>query len=274
MASDYRRLEETQQSFRAGDGERSRRAHDELPVVDRSWGQHEEPTLSTGRLLKPAVFGGLDGISTIFALIAGSEGAQLDASHLLAVGAGTLVAGAFGMGLGEYVSSVAEDEVAERERMREAWEVENYPEGEVREMMDIYTSKGVSKADAELVARTLAKYKQFWIEHMLLTEIGIIPPDPTESHVVSGLAMFVAFLMFGAIPLLSYSLIVYHIHSASPFLVTVFTSLSTLFTLGVTKSHILSQGKIKGGMLMTLQGSLCAAAAYWLGDVVQAFLLR
>ena len=265
--TEYRRFEETRKSFRARDGERSKLAHD-LPVDD-----HVEPTLTSGRYLKPAVFGGLDGISTIFALIAGSVGAHLSATNLLAVGTGTLLAGAVGLGLGEYVSSLAENEVAENERLREAWEVDNHPDGEIREMVDIYVGKGVDLGDAELVARTLSKYKEFWVEHMLLTEIGIIPPDPDENVFFSGFVMFLAFLLFGAIPLISYSIIVYHIQFLDPFLVTVFTSLATLFGLGATKSHVLGQSRVKGGLFMTLQGSLCAATSYWLGDLVQTLLL-
>ena len=278
MTSDteYRRFEETRKSFLTRDGERSRLAHDRDRDRDReglSLQVHEEPTLSSGRYLKPGVFGGLDGISTIFALIAGSVGAQLSASALLAVGAGTLLAGAVGMGLGEYVSSLAEKEVAESERARECWEVENYPEGEIREMVDIYISKGVDRVDAELVARTLAKYKGFWVEHMLLTEIGIIPPDPDENVFFSGLVMFASFLIFGSIPLIAYSVIVYHVSNVDPFLVTVLSSLATLFGLGALKSHVLGQGRVKGGGLMVFQGSVCAATAYWLGNAVQTLLL-
>lgn len=78
---------------------------------------HNEPTASGNRYVKPMVFGGLDGISnstsiggnihpvtvsgTMFALIAGSVGAQLTLAHMVAVGVGNLVAGAFGMGFGE-----------------------------------------------------------------------------------------------------------------------------------------------------------------------------
>lgn len=266
--AEYRRIQETQSSWRERDGERSRVAHDVLPI-----GSHVEPTLTSGRYLKPAVFGGLDGISTIFALIAGSVGAQVSTTSLLAVGTGTLLAGAVGMGLGEYVSSIAENEVAESERQRESWEVENYPEGEIREMVEIYVNKGVDYADAELVARTLSKYKAFWVEHMLLTEIGIIPPDPDENVFISGFVMFISFLFFGAIPLVAYSLIIYHIQTLSPFLVTVITSLATLFALGATKSHVLGQSRVRGGLFMTIQGTLCAATAYWLGDFVQTLLL-
>lgn len=42
------------------------------------------------------------------------------------------------MGVGEFLSSKAENEWILSEREREKWEVQNYPEGEVQEMIDIY----------------------------------------------------------------------------------------------------------------------------------------
>ena len=59
------------------------------------------------------------------------------------------------------------------ERARERWEVCNYPEGEIIEMTMIYISEGFNPQDAKLVATTLARYPEFWIEHMLVHEIGL-----------------------------------------------------------------------------------------------------
>ena len=263
----YQRLDATRDAFRAQDGLRSALVHDTTSAV------HAEPTLQGGRFLKPLVFGGLDGISTIFSLIAGSTGAQLSLPHMLAIGAGNLIAGAFGMGFGEYVSSTADAEVARREQAREKWEVENYPEGEVNEMIQIYLSKGISREDAVSVAMTLSKYTDFWVEHMMLTEIGIIPADPSESHALSGIIMFLSFAFFGAIPLAAYAAIELLHFTAPPFIACAVVSLMTLFSLGALKSHVLSQDRVMGGLMMTLQGSLCAASAYWLGDLIQNILV-
>ena len=65
---------------------------------------------------------------------------------------------------------------------RERWEVENFPEGEIQEMLHIYTSYGISEDDAKKVAETLAKYPDFWVDHMLLHEIGILPTHMKLLH--------------------------------------------------------------------------------------------
>jgi len=263
----YQRLDDTRDAYQAGDSLRSALVHDATSAA------HVEPTLSGGRFLKPIVFGGLDGISTIFSLIAGSLGAQLSLSHMLAVGAGNLIAGAFGMGFGEYVSSTADAEVARREQAREKWEVENYPQGEINEMIEIYCSKGIASGDATVVANILSKYPDFWVEHMMLTEIGMIPPDPSESHALSGVIMFASFAFFGAVPLVSYAVIDMLETRVQPFLACAGVSLATLFVLGAMKAHVISQPRLMGGAVMALQGSLCASSAYWLGDLIQNSLV-
>ena len=75
------------------------------------------------------------------------------------MGFSSLVADALSMGVGDALSSKAEAEVAVRERQREEWEMDNYLEGEISEMIDIYRNKGMSADDAEMMVRTLAKYK-------------------------------------------------------------------------------------------------------------------
>ena len=260
------RKKEAVNAFQAGDIERSMSAH-LLPAVPLV---HEEPTLSQGRYAKPFVFGALDGLATLFALVAGSVGADLAASSLLAVGVGNLIAGALGMGIGEYVSSKADRDVALREEAREKWEVENNAEGEIYEMIQIYESKGLSRHDASLVATTLSKYPKFWIEHMMLTEIGMLPADENDSPALGGLVMFVSFVMFGSVPLLSYYLLA--IDGVRPFTVAAVSSMVTLFVLGAFKSRFVSKPALSGGLTMVVQGGLCAFSAYCLGDIINSWI--
>lgn len=189
---------------------------------------------------------------------------------MLAVGVGNLVAGALGMGIGEYVSSKADRDVAIREEAREKWEVENNPEGEIYEMIAIYQSKGLSYQDASLVATTLSKYPSFWVEHMMLTEIGMIPADLSDSMVIGGLVMFLSFVIFGSVPLLSYYFLA--VKDVHPFLIAAISSFITLFILGAVKSKFVSKPAISGGLVMVVQGGLCAFSAYFLGDFINGLL--
>uniref|UniRef100_A0A7S3UKB4 Uncharacterized protein n=4 Tax=Oxyrrhis marina TaxID=2969 RepID=A0A7S3UKB4_OXYMA len=142
-------------------------------------------------------------------------------------------------------------------------------------MVQLYRSRGITKEDAITVATTLSKYKDFWIEHMMLTELGMFPVDAEDSAVASGLAMFVSFMIFGSVPLLSYLLLILLIKDlpvSGAFAGTVCTSLLTLFILGVVKSKVVNQNPIKGGLYMLLQGALSGAASFYLGDLIQRAL--
>ena len=216
------------------------------------------------------MFGALDGLATIFALVAGSVGAELASSSLLAVGVGNLIAGALGMGIGEYVSSKADRDVALREEAREKWEVENNSEGEIYEMVAIYESKGVSRPDAMLIATTMSKYPKFWVEHMMLTEIGMLPADESDSPALSGLVMFISFILFGSVPLVSYYFLA--VENMHPLVIATISSTVTLFVLGSIKSRFVSKPAIVGGLTMVFQGGICAFSAYCLGDMINSLI--
>ena len=128
-----------------------------------------------GKYVKSLVFGGLDGTITTFAVVAASKGGSLSANVVLLMGFANLVADGLSMGFGDYLSSKAELSTAKTEKKREKWELENYPEGEKKEMIELYMARGVSEDDATLVIETLAKYKNFFLDLMMVEEPGSCP---------------------------------------------------------------------------------------------------
>jgi len=87
----------------------------------------EEAHQSEGGLLKPIIFGGLDGILTSFAIVAGAAGGNLAPEVVLVLGFSNIFADALSMGVGEFLSSKANNEWILSERAREAWEMDNFP---------------------------------------------------------------------------------------------------------------------------------------------------
>jgi vacuolar iron transporter family protein len=58
--------------------------------------------------LKSAVYGGVDGVINILAVILGGIASNSMPSHILAVGIAALVGDGVGMGLGDYLSAKSE----------------------------------------------------------------------------------------------------------------------------------------------------------------------
>jgi DNA damage-binding protein 1 len=112
-------------AFEATNGAASKQFHDARSSAS------EEGHQAEGGFLKPVIFGGLDGILTSFAIVAGAAGGHLDPSVVLILGFSNIFADALSMGVGEFLSSKANNEWILSERRREEWELENYPEGEI-----------------------------------------------------------------------------------------------------------------------------------------------
>jgi len=229
-----------------------------------------------GDLMKSMLFGGLDGIVTTFAVVAGAGGGGLSVPIVLIMGFSSLVADALSMGVGDALSSKAETEVAARERLREAWEFDNYPEGEVREMVELYKSRGVPHDDAESIVGTMAKHRDFFVDVMMRDELGLEPPDPSGSrftHLRAGACCFAAFLVCGAVPLLGYVAFVGAGWGRDALftLSCVLTGVA-LFLLGALKSRFTLHAWYVSGIEVLIVGGSCAAAAYLIGWGVEELL--
>ena len=114
------------QAFEGADASASRAYHESKlqgAAVEESGEAHQ----TEGGLLKPIIFGGLDGILTSFAIVAGAAGGNLSPEVVLVLGFSNIFADALSMGVGEFLSSKANNEWILSERARESWEMDNFP---------------------------------------------------------------------------------------------------------------------------------------------------
>jgi DNA damage-binding protein 1 len=219
--------------------------------------------------IKSIVFGGLDGIVTTFAIVASVVGAGMGSEVVVITGFAKLLGDGLSMGLGDCISEQAEMDHINGERKREMWEFENYAEGEISEMVEIYREKGFSLEDATKVIKTMAKpeYKDFFIDHMMIQELGEQTPGEDEHPVKNGAMCFISFMFWGTIPLIPYCIALpsnYHDHGGL-LGICVGITLISLFLLGMQQAHILKQSWLVQGTGMMLNGGLAAGASYLVG---------
>eukprot|EP01133_Synstelium_polycarpum_P005241 gene5241-6064_t len=126
------------------------------------------------------MYGGMDGLVSIFVSVAVVASGSAPVSVLLVIAIAKLVAGSISMGMGDYLGTQADVDYAKGERAREAWEVEYYPEGEKREMVELYVAKGIPFEVATEVVNLLATNKNGFIDTMMVEELGIMPDTENE----------------------------------------------------------------------------------------------
>lgn len=217
-----------------------------------------------GKYIKSVVYGGLDGIITTFAVVAGVAGASLSTAIVLILGFANLIADGISMAIGDFLSTKAEQEYHKAERKREAWEVENYPEGEKKEMIELYMDKGLSKEDSNKLVSILSKNKKAWLDVMMVEELGIIESD--ESPLKNAIATFLSFGIFGFVPLFAYVIVkLFPFIGLNTFLTASVLTGVTLFVLGALKVKITGKNWFKSGIEMLVVGGIAAAAAYGIG---------
>jgi VIT1/CCC1 family predicted Fe2+/Mn2+ transporter len=214
--------------------------------------------------LKSAIYGGLDGTITTFAVVAGVTGAALSPAIILILGFANLIGDGISMAIGDYLSTKAENEYYLSEREREEWEVDTYPQGEKREMVEIYMQKGMSKSDADAMVKALSKHKKAWVDVMMLEELGMVKNE--GSPLKNALVTFASFAIFGFIPLAAYVFSLFFAQFAQDsFMLACALTALTLFMLGALKTKITGKNWAYCGAEMLAVGSLAAGAAYLVG---------
>lgn len=258
-----RDLELAQSAYKEKDAEQSKEAHTKLVSSD-------EKHIKAGDWVKLMVFGGLDGIITTFAVVAGASGGGLGTNVILILGFSNMFADALSMGMGEALSSKAENERILKERDREAWELSNYKEGEVKEMVDLYEERGMERRDAEIAVRLMAKYEDFFVDVMMVEELGLQVPGEDENVWKDGLIMFSSFVAFGIFPLLAYVIFAsFNLELSTLFGIACGITGIMLFALGVFKSKFTGQVWWQSGLEILILGGTTAAVSFLIGWIVE-----
>ncbi|MEO5624468.1 MAG: VIT family protein [Dokdonella sp.] len=108
--------------------------------------------------LRAAVLGANDGIVSTASLIVGFVAAGSERHGILLAGVAGLVGGALSMAAGEYVSVSSQADTENADLARERSELDEYPEGELRELAGIYVKRGLEPALATKVAEQLTAH--------------------------------------------------------------------------------------------------------------------
>jgi VIT1/CCC1 family predicted Fe2+/Mn2+ transporter len=154
-----------------------------------------------GGAARAAVFGVSDGLVSNVALILGVAGADVGPGVVRLAGLAGLLAGAFSMAAGEYVSMRAQAELLEHELEMERIELRRNPHVEEVELAQIYQSRGVDPDTSRTMAAEMMRDPEVALQAHAREELGI-DPEALGSPEAAAASSFVAFCVGALVPLM------------------------------------------------------------------------
>jgi len=160
-------------------------------------------SLGGGNALRASVLGANDGLTSNLALVMGVAGANPGQATVILAGVAGLLAGAFSMALGEWISVTSSREAAEAQISAEREELERMPEAEQEEIALIYQAKGLPEAQAKELAAHIMSDPEAALDTLAREELGIIPEE-LGSPWTAAIASFILFGVGALLPLLPF----------------------------------------------------------------------
>ena len=261
MPSDEREHADVFRALKGGEPER-------FPHRERST-KGAEPWHRTDKSgsVRAAVFGVSDGLVSNTALVMGFAGASLagaiENSVVLFAGLAGLLAGAFSMAAGEYVSMASQRDLFKREIDLERQELLEKPEEERLELELIYRAKGLPREQARAVADQIMKNPEIALDTLAREELGL---DPNElgSAWKAAVSSFFSFAIGASVVVVPYALF----SGMTAFVLAVVLALVSLIVVGGLVGSQSGRGVVFSAGRQVLWGVGAAGVTYLVGSLV------
>jgi VIT1/CCC1 family predicted Fe2+/Mn2+ transporter/rubrerythrin len=213
------------------------------------------------------VFGVSDGLVSNLALVMGVAGASTetvgDGRFVLLAGIAGLLAGAFSMAAGEYISMQSQRELYERQIELERAEIAAMPEEEEAELAAIYRTKGLTDDEATAIARRVFQKPELALDTLVREELGL-DPDELGSPWGAAIGSFIAFAIGAVIPVVPYLFG----DGSLAFWVSFVVSIVALFGVGAAVSVLTGRSTVYSGLRQAGLGIAAAVVTYIVGRAI------
>ena len=211
-----------------------------------------------GGWLRAAVFGAMDGLVSNTALVAGVGGGGASSHAIVLTGSAGLIAGAISMALGEYTSVKTQNEQLDLEVAKERRELERNAEGELVELTEMLTSRGVEKGLAREVAEQLSQDPDVALRLHIVAELGLNPDDKPSPR-LAAVSSLLTFSVGAVFPLLPY------LFGLTLLWVALACGGVGLFAAGALSSRFTPRPWWYAGTRQLLFGAIAAGVTYLIG---------
>ena len=221
---------------------------------------HRHRDVSGGRL-RPTVFGAVDGLVTNASLIAGLVAGGASLHIVILTGVAALVAGAFSMGTGEYISVTNQNELVHAEVATERRMHARFPAAEEAELADTFRGYGADPDTASRMAHAVSRDPDTALRLHTREELGI-DPFALPSALVAGLSSLIAFSAGALIPLLPY-LAGLNILAAALGVAAV-----ALMAGGMVVGRLTGRPMLRSGLRQLILGGVAITVTYTVGRLI------
>ena len=216
-------------------------------------------------VLRPIVFGANDGLVSNLALVMGVAGAGAASGVIVLAGVAGLLAGAFSMGVGEYVSVQSQRELLDYQLEFQRLQLRETPEQEHRILTDIYVGRGFEPDEARHFVDRVFERPEQATRLLIFEEVGL-DERSIGAPLAAGFGSFLAFTLGAAIPLVPYLVL----EGTIAFRLSIAASLIALFALGLGISRLTHRSPVRTATRQLLLGGIAAAVTYGVGTLLGA----
>lgn len=231
------------------------------PLLAQFEGRHRS---AGGNELRAAVLGASDGLTSNLSLVMGVAGATLTGHAVLFAGVAGLLAGAFSMSIGEWVSVQSARELNLHQIAVERQELQDAPQEEQEELALIYQSKGLDEQTAKELAANLMQQSGSALDTLAREELGIDPRDLGGSAWSAAITSFFLFAIGAIIPVFPFIFT----NGFTAVIMSLILSVFGLFGIGAGVSLTASSPLWKSGGRQILLGLLAAGITFGLGKLI------
>jgi VIT1/CCC1 family predicted Fe2+/Mn2+ transporter len=217
-----------------------------------------------GNALRAAVLGANDGLVSIFSLVMGVAGAELNNKVILITGFAGLLAGAISMALGEWLSVQSSRELYKHQIGIEKQELAAVPEEEAEELALIYEARGVPKDEAQRMAQHIISSPESALETLAREELSVDPNELGGSAWEAALTSFLLFSIGAIIPIIPYTFLT----GTLGILVSMLFSAIGLFVVGAAITLFTGKSVFYSGARQVLFGLAAAAVTFGIGRLI------
>ena len=213
--------------------------------------------------MRPTVFGAVDGLVTNASLIAGVGGGGGSTHAIVLTGLAGLVAGAFSMGTGEYISVTNQNELVHAEVAVEKEMHRKFPDAEQAELAETFRGYGADVETAARMAKAVSADPDTALRFHTREELGLDASD-LPSALVAGLASLAAFSIGAVLPLLPYLI------GRGSLLAAMIITAVALIGLGTAVGRLTGRPLLVCGVRQLLLGGLAVGVTYLVGLAIGA----